>query len=54
MIKQLKGEYKVKNEDLRIIYTSIKSLLNKFDSYTLNHVPREKNKRADALANLAL
>lgn len=53
MIKQLKGEYKVKNEDLKIIYTKIKALLNKFDNYALNHVPREKNKRADALANLA-
>ncbi len=53
MIKQLKGEYKVKNEDLKIIHIKIKNLLSKFDNYTLNHVPREKNKRADALANLA-
>ncbi len=53
MIKQLKGEYKVKNEDLKIIHIKIKNLLSKFDNYTLNHVPREKNNRADALANLA-
>ena len=54
MIKQLKGEYKVKNADLKVIYSSIKTLLTKFDSYDLNHVTRDKNKRADELANLAL
>ena len=54
MIKQLKGEYKVKNKDLKIIYDRIKTLLSKFDDYSLNHVPREQNIRADELANLAL
>lgn len=54
MIKQLKGEYKVKNQDLKVIYNSIKALLTKFKNYKLNHVPRDQNQRADALANLAL
>jgi ribonuclease HI len=53
MIKQLKGEYKVKNQDLKTIYDRIKTLLSKFNKYILNHVPREQNKRADTLANLA-
>ena len=53
MIKQLKGEYKVKNSDLKVIYNSITTLLNKFDSKTLQHIPRDENKRADQLANLA-
>ena len=53
MIKQLKGEYKVKNADLKVIFNSIKTLLTKFESFSLNHIPRNENKRADALANLA-
>jgi ribonuclease HI len=54
MIKQLKGEYKVKNQDLKVYFNSIKTMLSKFDSFTLKHVPRNENKRADQLANLAL
>lgn len=53
MIKQLKGEYKVKNQDLKVIYNSIKGLLSEVKTYTLNHVPRDQNQRADALANAA-
>lgn len=54
MIKQLKGEYKVKNQDLKVYFNSIKTMLGKFASFTLKHVPRNENKRADQLANLAL
>ncbi len=54
MIKQLKGEYKVKNIDLKKIYNSIKILLNNFKNYSLQHVRREQNQRADELANLAI
>ncbi len=54
MIKQLKGEYKVKNLELKVIYSSIKISLSKFENYSLNHVRREQNQRADALANLAI
>ena len=54
MIKQLKGEYKVKNQELKKYFDAIKINLAEFDSYALNHVPREQNKRADSLANLAL
>ena len=53
MIKQLKGEYKVKNQDLKVIYNSITTLLSKFEAKSLNHIPRNQNKRADQLANLA-
>ena len=54
MIKQLKGEYKVKNQELKKYFDSIKATLRDFNECAFNHVPREQNKRADALANLAL
>ncbi|WP_459761669.1 ribonuclease HI family protein [Alkaliphilus crotonatoxidans] len=54
VVKQIKGEYKVKNEGLIPLYQMIMPLVNKFDSFDIQHVRREHNKRADALANLAM
>ncbi len=50
MIKQLKGEYKVKNAELKKLFKVISSLLENI-TYTVCHVLREFNKEADALAN---
>lgn len=54
MIKQLNGEYKVKNPDIKVIYEQVISLKKSFARIKFTHVPREQNKRADKLANLAL
>lgn len=58
MIKQLLGEYRVKDPKLRPIYDSIQVMLAKLHSdgnhYTLTAVRRQYNKRADELANHAL
>lgn len=54
MIKQLKGQYKVKNEGLIPLYQKVRLLAAKFESCTYTHVLREKNKRADGLANQAM
>lgn len=54
MVKQLKGEYKVKSEHLKELHANAYKLLKSFTKVKLEHVPREKNKRADKLANLAL
>ena len=51
--KQLKGEYKIKNPDLKPIYEQIREHTSKLDvSYT--HVYREFNKLADAQVNIAI
>ncbi|MDI3534406.1 MAG: ribonuclease [Thermosediminibacterales bacterium] len=50
IVKQINGEYKVRNEGLRPIYEDVKKLLRKFN-YTIEHIPREQNKKADELAN---
>ena len=54
IVKQLKQEYKVKNKDLAAFFAKAWNLLNRFDKWSVKHVPREKNKRADELVNKAL
>ncbi|WP_213975801.1 ribonuclease HI family protein [Tepidanaerobacter acetatoxydans] len=51
MVKQINKEYQVKNEGLKPLYKEICKLLEEFKSYTVRHVRRENNKRADELAN---
>ncbi|XP_019236645.1 PREDICTED: uncharacterized protein LOC109216878 [Nicotiana attenuata] len=53
IINQLLGSYEVKKEDLLPFHEYASDLLEKFDRVFLNHVPREENRKADALANLA-
>lgn len=54
VINQMKGIYKIRNRDLWPIHNSIKSLSDKFESITFQHVPREFNKLADSAVNRAL
>jgi probable phosphoglycerate mutase len=55
MVKQMRGEYKVKNEDLRDLYEEARRLVGRIGGgVTLQHVRREHNKRADQLCNEAL
>ena len=54
VIKQVKGEWKVKNDKLRIIYKSIKEVEPFFTTISYEHVYRNHNKRADELANIVL
>ena len=51
VIKQMKGEYKVKSPNLLEIYKHAKSLAAKFDMITFEHVYRDDNTRADELSN---
>lgn len=54
LVKQLNGEYKVKNPDLLQLFFRVKELLGLFEKVSIKHIPREKNKRADKLANEAI
>jgi ribonuclease HI len=51
LIKQLKGEYRVRNEGLRPLYEQALGLLSRFTATRLLHVRREHNVEADRLAN---
>jgi ribonuclease HI len=54
VVEQLAGRYRVKNSDLRPLYEKARQLLGSFDQAAVRHVPREKNRGADALANRAI
>jgi ribonuclease HI len=54
LVKQISGEYRVKNEDLKWLFDEAKGLMQQFASVRLSHVPRGQNKRADELCNQAL
>jgi ribonuclease HI len=54
LVKQLNGDYKVKNEGLKPLYGKAKELIGKIGSVQVKYIRREMNKEADALANKAI
>jgi len=54
IVKQIKGEYKVKNADLAPLFLKFYNLKIGLKKFTVRHIPREKNKEADKLVNGAL
>jgi ribonuclease HI len=55
LVKQMNGEYRVKNEDLRDLFSRAQELRRRFDGgVTIRHVRRRANSRADALCNEVL
>ena len=54
MIRQILGQYKIKNPDLKALAQRAKALLAGFRAWRADHIPRGQNAEADALANLAL
>jgi ribonuclease HI len=54
VVKQLKGEYKVKELTLQRMHQQVLVLSNNFDQVVFRHVRREQNKEADKLVNRAL
>jgi ribonuclease HI len=54
LVKQMNGQYRVKNDNLRVLADRAKRLGQKFDSLSIRHVRREQNRRADQLCNDAL
>ncbi|NCU44305.1 ribonuclease HI family protein [Candidatus Falkowbacteria bacterium] len=54
VVKQLKGEYKVKHPDLKPLFEQAKGLISQIKNVSFKHIPRELNKQADQLANQAM
>jgi uncharacterized repeat protein (TIGR04076 family) len=54
MVKQLLGEYRVKAANLQPLFSEAQRSLLRLDQWQIQHVPRLRNQRADALANLAM
>jgi len=54
MVKQMRGQYKVKSAELKPLFERAKKMSQAFESFRISHVYREQNKEADALVNQAL
>lgn len=54
LVKQLKGQYKVRDSNLKTLYYKVSIFLNGFKDIDIRHINREYNKEADKLANKAI
>ncbi len=54
IVRQVKGEYKVKQEHLRPLHRQVREALEGFQRWSIRHVKRDENARADELLNEAL
>lgn len=51
IVRQIQGKYKVKNETLLPLYAQVQQRLARLRNWSINHVLRAQNSRADQLAN---
>jgi ribonuclease HI len=54
LVKQMRGEYKVKNPGLQPLYVRARRLVTSLDQVVFEHVRRERNEEADRLSNLGM
>ncbi|MBN2282632.1 MAG: ribonuclease HI family protein [Deltaproteobacteria bacterium] len=54
LVRQINGQYRVKNSNLQVLMQEVRKLLSFLDTYSVEHVRREKNTAADRLANEAI
>ncbi len=54
IVKQVRGEYRVKDAALRELHAEVRAALGGFERWSIRHVRREQNAAADALVNQAL
>jgi ribonuclease HI len=54
LVRQMQGRYKVKSEDLKPLYERASKMSRQLTYFAIEHVRREMNSEADALANMAL
>ena len=54
VVKQVRGEYKVKNADLKPLHAEVGAALSGVEQWSIRHVRREHNAEADRLVNEAL
>lgn len=54
LVRQMRGEYKMKSPDLRPLFQQAQALVEKLEWFRIEHVRREANHDADRLANEAM
>jgi len=54
LVRQIAGEYRVKDPRLQVLHAAARRLIAGLGNVRVDHVPREENREADALANRAM
>lgn len=54
VVEQLSGRYKIKSEHLKVLINKIRILEKEVGKISYQHIPREENKLADRMANIAI
>ena len=54
VVEQIKGNWKIKKQHLNLLNKQSKLLINNFETFQIQHIPRENNSIADNLANEAI
>jgi ribonuclease HI len=54
LVRQMSGQYRVKNPNLQELQRRASDTIRYFERHSIEHVPRERNSQADALANKAM
>jgi ribonuclease HI len=54
VVEQVNGNYKVKSPNVKPLFEKVKTLLGDIPDFEISYIPREKNKKADSLANEAM
>ena len=54
LVRQMNGEYRVKNEGLKPLFEKANTLAADFEEFRISHIPREQNTQADEMANKAM
>lgn len=54
VVNQLNGNYRIKDEKLQLLFREVKQLERELALVRYNYIPREQNKAADKLANIAI
>jgi ribonuclease HI len=54
VVRQINGRYRVKKDTLRLLYENVMQLKSRLENFKIKHIPRERNREADKLANRAL
>ena len=52
--RQISGRYRVKHADLKPIHARVMAMLGRLRGYSVGHIPRELNRDADRLSNVAI
>ncbi|XP_057543991.1 uncharacterized protein LOC130823388 [Amaranthus tricolor] len=53
IVGQVNGEFEAKDDSMKMYLQQVKEFVQKFDKFTLEHIPRSQNAQADSLAKLA-